>query len=148
MTIIRLCGFDLNGEKKLWQALLGIKGIGKYMSTVVCKVFGKLTGKKWQETRLKDLSEKEIELLEDIIQNMDKYGIPSWLYNARKEYWSGKDLHLIGTELERKELDYFNRLVNIKSYRGLRRKEGLKCRGQRTKSHPRKHKRSKVGKKR
>ncbi len=145
-AIVRLLRYDLDGNKKMWQALLGIKGIGKQFSTVVCKVFSEVTGKDWKTTYLGDLNENDLSILEDIILNPDKYKIPSWLYNTRKEYYTGKDLHLVGVDLDRKETLTVERLFNIRSYRGVRLKAGLKVRGQRTKSHPRKNKKSKVGK--
>jgi len=60
------------------------------------------------------------------------------LFNRRRDFDTGEDLHLIASDLKlRKEFDIKN-LKEIKSYRGMRHAFGLPVRGQRTKGHFRK----------
>lgn len=85
-------------------------------------------------SRIGALSEKEIELLEEIITNPIDHGIPSWMVNRKKDLRTGKDRHILGNELEITVKRDIDRMKRIKSYKGIRHQLGLKVRGQRTKS--------------
>ncbi len=149
-NIVRIAGTDIDGNLPIERALWRIKGIGFMFAHAVRVALGIDKNKK-----IGELSEEELEKLEDCIKNPQRYGIPSWLYNRRKDYETGEDRHLVTSDLDltvEKDLD---RLKKIKSYRGIRHSMHLPVRGQRTKSgytYPpyRKHKRGRtigVGKK-
>ncbi|MDP6459896.1 MAG: 30S ribosomal protein S13, partial [Candidatus Hydrothermarchaeota archaeon] len=61
-------------------------------------------------------------------------GLPAWLLNRRKDYASGKDIHVTGSELAISLREDLNRLKKIRSYRGIRHERGLPVRGQRTRT--------------
>lgn len=132
-SIVRVAGTDLDGEKQAWIALKGIKGIGFTMSKAVCKAAG-IDPK----VKLKELSEAQIEKLEEIIKDPAKFGIPSFLFNRRKDWETGKDLHLTSSELEIQTKFDIQRMIDIKCYKGIRHMLGLPVRGQRTRSSFRK----------
>ncbi len=132
-SVVRVAGTDLEGEKQVWIGLKKIKGIGFSMSKAICKVAG-INPK----IKLKDLDEKQIEKIEEIIKEPEKFGIPSFLFNRRKDLETGKDLHLTSSELEiAKKLDV-QRMIDLKTYKGIRHMLGLPVRGQRTRSSFRK----------
>ena len=64
--------------------------------------------------------------------------MPVWLLNRRKDYSTGKDLHVTGSDLVISLRNDLNRLRKIRSYRGIRHEQGLPVRGQRTRTSFRK----------
>ncbi len=141
--IVRIANTDLVGEKALRVALTKIKGIGVMYSNMVCRMAHVNIDKK---TGL--LSSTEIDRLNDVLLHSDKYSIPDWMKNRRKDYETGKTIHLITSDLDFTKEQDLRRLKKIKSYRGLRHIAGLTTRGQRTKSNFRRNKGKVVGVKR
>jgi len=137
--IVRVADVDLDGTKPLHRALQRIKGIGQNFAVMVEKVFFEESGLPG-DTLLGNIPEEKIPLLEDIIKNPTKHGIPAWAVNTRKDMDTGEDIHVVGVDLEVKERNILKREADMGSYRGLRRMWGLKVRGQRTKSKGRKNK--------
>jgi small subunit ribosomal protein S13 len=86
------------------------------------------------DMRIGALSEKELARLEEIILNPSQNGIPTYLFNRRKDLRTGEDKHIIGNQLEITVKRDIDRLKRIKTYRGVRHHYHLKVRGQRTKS--------------
>ncbi len=128
--IIRIISTDLRGDKPVEIAIRKIKGISWSFARAVRMVLNVP-----YDTKLQDLSEDQINKLVDIIQNPQKYGIPSWLYNRRKDIETGKDMHLVGGELELTQKLDIKRMIGMKSYKGVRHMFNYKSRGQRTRSH-------------
>ena len=124
--IVRLCGKDLPGRKSLVHALLQIKGVSFAFAKAVVHAAGLQPRRK-----LGELSEEELKLLEGVLENPTKHGIPSWLLNRRKDYATGKDLHLLGDEVEITRKFDIQRAIEIKSWRGIRHMQGLPVRGRR-----------------
>jgi len=133
--IVRLAGRDLDGTKKVAYALTKIKGINLRLADAIMKKVEVPPDK-----RLGFLSEAEIRRIEDAILNIDSYGIPSWLFNRRKDLDNGKDIHLITSDLDLKVKEDIEREQAMKSWRGYRHSYGLKVRGQRTRTTGRKGK--------
>jgi small subunit ribosomal protein S13 len=129
-SVVRVANTDLDGEKRLDYALVGIKGIGFTMAKAICRAVG-LNPK----VKLSSLSESEIQKLEDAIFNPSKYGIPSFLFNRRRDLETGKDLHLVGSDLEIAKKFDIERYITLKTYRGWRHMLGQPVRGQSTRSH-------------
>jgi small subunit ribosomal protein S13 len=132
--IIRISGTDLDGHKKIYLALKGVKGVGFMFSNAVIKSLGLDKNK-----RVGDLSENEVKKIEEAMSNPSKHNIPEYLMNRRKDYESGKDTHVVSSELVLTNDMDVRRLKKIKSYRGLRHQWNLPVRGQRTKAgytHP------------
>lgn len=140
--LIRILNTDIDGSKRVLFALRAIKGVSYMISNFVCYKAGIDKTKKAAE-----LTEEEIEKIENILKNLHEYA-PSWILNRRKDIETGKDLHLLTTDLSFKLDEDLRRLKRIKSYRGLRHQWGLPVRGQRTKSNFRKNKGKPLGVKR
>jgi len=133
--LIRLCGVDIDGNKKIYHALTKIKGVSFSFSNALCKM-----ANLDKEMKIGNLGDKELEKVKEIIDNPEKHKLPSWLLNRRKDYDEGKDIHLYSSDLKlRKEFDV-KKLQKIKSYRGIRLSKGLPVRGQKTRGHFRKGK--------
>jgi small subunit ribosomal protein S13 len=133
--VVRVMNTDLNGEKSLKNALLGIKGISHAMSKAICLAAGFNPN-----VKLGSLSEEDIKKIEEVIKEPIKYGIPPWLLNRRREPETGVDLHLVGADLEIAKKFDIQKMIDLKTYKGVRHMFGLPVRGQRTRSSFRKGK--------
>ncbi len=138
--IVRISNTDLDGNKNILAALRAIKGVSFMFANAVCKVSGVDVNKK---TGL--LSDDEISKLEEVLKNPKKYGIPTWLFNRRKDLETGEDMHLLAVDLDVKLTEDLRRMKKIRSYRGVRHMFGLPVRGQRTRSNFRKNKGKVIG---
>ncbi|MBW6451797.1 MAG: 30S ribosomal protein S13 [DPANN group archaeon] len=127
--IVRVKGADLKGNKSIAIALTKIKGVGYNFAKAVVSV-----SKIDESNKLKDIDEKQIQLLENIIDDPEKYKIPSWLYNRRNDPLTGDNIHITETDIKLFLREDVNTLKKIRSYRGIRHELGLTMRGQRTKS--------------
>lgn len=127
--IVRIAGVDLDGSTNVAYAISRIKGINIRLAHAVLR---KANVK--SETRLGFLAETDIEKIESVIRNPEKFDLPAWLLNRRKDLETGKDIHLIGSDLDLQVKSDIERLKNLKSWRGYRHAYGLKARGQRTKT--------------
>jgi small subunit ribosomal protein S13 len=127
--IVRIAGTDISGKLKLPFGLAEIKGIGLQTAYAIIRSLGLDPNK-----RIGYLTEEEIRRIEEAVQDMRRLGLPSWLFNRRKDYDTGEDLHLIGADLIFHARRDIEREIRIGSWRGVRHKLGLKVRGQRTKT--------------
>ncbi len=105
----RLAGVDLPRNKRLEVALTYIYGIGPSRAAKVLEVTGISP-----DLRTDDLTDDDIKQLRE----------------ALSAY------HIEG-DLRREVTMHIKRLQEINSYRGMRHKKGLPCRGQRTKTNAR-----------
>jgi small subunit ribosomal protein S13 len=106
----RISGIDIPVNKQAWVSLGYIYGIGPTTSYKILAMAGIAP-----ETRVKDLTEAEVNKLRDIIDK--QFRVEG---DARKEVSSN-----------------IKRLIEIGSYRGLRHRHGLPVRGQRTRTNSR-----------
>ncbi len=129
---VRLGGTVLDGNKDLVRSLTQIKGIGRQVSSSMVRDL-----KFDMKRKLGSLSDADIGKIEEKLQNLSQ-SLPAWMRNRRKDYVTGKDMHLVGTDLEITQRDDVKREKIIKSYRGIRHAAGLPVRGQRTRTSFRK----------
>jgi small subunit ribosomal protein S13 len=137
-SIVRILQTDIPGNKNVLTGLTYIKGVSWSISNAMCKIL-KLNSSK----KVSELDQKEIDSIIKFLENASEK-LPAFLLNRRKDFESGKDYHLIGTNLDMKREFDIRRLKKIRSYRGLRHATGQPTRGQRTKSHFRSRKKNKV----
>ena len=131
--VLRVAGTNVDGTKKVVYGLSHIRGVGVSYASAVVKA-----AEVRPDLRMGDLSEGEVEKLEDVMRDPAKYGLPSRLYNRRKGLESGRDAHLIGADLAlsiKTDVDF---MTDIRSWKGVRHSLGLKVRGQRTRTTGRK----------
>ncbi len=127
--IVRVVDKDMDGTKTVVEALCDVKGVGLRLATIIAEKAGVSP-----EMRLGYLSDDKINEIENIILNLADYGIPSWLLNRRKDLETGKDKHLISSDIDLQVKADIEREKSIRSWRGYRHAYGLKVRGQRTRT--------------
>ena len=108
---------NLPNQKSVGFALTNVHGIGKSTAFLICKKLGFS-----MNLKVKDLSQEQII---DIIQLVDSLEL------------------LLNNELKKSRSLILKNLIDIKSYRGLRRVRGLPVRGQRTHTNARSAKKRK-----
>ncbi|MGO0122781.1 30S ribosomal protein S13 [Desulfothermobacter acidiphilus] len=106
----RIAGVDLPRDKRVEVALTYIFGIGRTSSRQILAKTGVNP-----DTRVKDLTEDEVARLREVID---------------KEY-------KVEGDLRREIAMNIRRLIDIRSYRGIRHVRGLPVRGQRTRTNAR-----------
>jgi small subunit ribosomal protein S13 len=127
--IVRIMGTDVTGTLKTSYAVAQVKGVSMSLSNAVLKKAGVNP-----DHRVGLLTESDVAKIEDVIRDPVKYGIPSWMYNRRKDVESGKDAHVLGADLAFKIKTDIDGAKEIRSWRGYRHAYSLKVRGQRTKT--------------
>ncbi|MCS6784807.1 MAG: 30S ribosomal protein S13, partial [Candidatus Caldarchaeum sp.] len=127
--IVRVMNTDVDGTLKVPYALARVKGIGVNLGYAISRVAGIDP-----QTRIGNLSEKQIEKIEQIAKNPVKNGIPAWMVNRRFDPITGENKHLIGADLELAVKEDIQTMMRTKSWKGIRHSLGLKVRGQRTRT--------------
>ena len=127
--IVRIIGTDLDGSGKLEYGLSKIRGLGINLSKAVIKK-ANLSG----DLRVGNLTELDVQKIEDILKNLKKYEIPGWLLDRPKDLETGEDLHLMGPDLTLRIKSDIDDMKQMRSWKGTRHSLGLKVRGQRTKT--------------
>jgi len=135
--VVRILSEDIEGGMKLYPGLAKIKGVSWSLSNAVCKKL-----KLDKNRKIGSLTQEEIKKISEFVKNPK---VPEHLLNRRKDFSTGENKHLVGSDLElQKDFD-IKRLKKIKSYKGLRHGIGLPVRGQRTRGNFRKNKRKGAG---
>ena len=132
--IVRLAETNLDGGKPVRSAIRSIKGVSFMYSNAVSHISG------LGDRTLSDLSEGELKNLEEIILNPAKHGIPSWLFNRKRDPVTGKTSHVAVSALDFTKRMDLDRMKKVKSYKGVRHIHHLPVRGQRTRGSFRKGK--------
>ena len=135
--IVRIANKDLDGNKPIPEAILAIKGISVNLANAIAEVASQKLGVD-KYAKVGGLTEEQAETLEKIILDPASYGVPSWMVNRRKDYETGKDMHLTESDLDFGIRQDIEREKKMRSYRGIRHAKGLPVRGQRTRSSFRK----------
>lgn len=131
--ILRVAGTDIDGTKKIVYGLTKIRGVGPSFAAAIVRV-----AELRPELRMGELSEAEVHKVENVMRDPAKYGLPSRLFDRRKDLESGRDLHLIGPDLSLSLKNDIDFMRDIRSWKGTRHSLGLKVRGQRTRTTGRK----------
>ena len=108
-------------------ALTAIPGMGRRISNIVCK-----KAEVDMRKRAGDLSADEIERIVSIVSNPQKFKVPTWMVNRRKDKVDGKTSHLSSVQIAQKLREDIEALKRVRAHRGLRHYWGLKVRGQHT----------------
>jgi len=127
--IVRLVDTDLDGFKKVPYALMKIKGVGITLGWAIARSIGVDPNK-----RIGELSDEELRKIEAALRAPSKFNIPSWMFNRRKDLETGRDMHLIGSDLELRIKQDIEFMKSIRSWKGWRHSLGLKVRGQKTRT--------------
>lgn len=106
----RIASVTIPSEKQVWIALTYVYGIGRTTSKAILA-----EAKIEPTTRVKDLTEAEIQKINDLIGSK----------------------HTVEGDLKRLVTNNIKRLKDINSYKGVRHKAGLPVNGQRTRTNAR-----------
>lgn len=101
-----IAGFDISKSKTVFLGLCGIFGIHKNRAVKICKRLG--ISLNYETNRLTEEQIKDVELI------IKKYNF------------------LVGDDLKKFRKSKSDKLIQLKTYRGLRRLRGYPIRGQRT----------------
>ena len=131
--IVRIVGNDILGEKKAVIGLTQIRGIGFNFANAILHSL-----KIDSNANIGNLSNSEIQSIENLIKNPSSENFPIWFFNRRKDLETGKNMHLITSDIALTVRNDIEREKTVNSWRGIRHMFGLKVRGQRTRTTGRK----------
>lgn len=127
--ILRFQNTNVNGKQKAPFGLRQVRGVGRRFAILVLRIAQVDVTK-----RSGELTEKEIDTVNDILQRPTDYNIPKWFLNRQKDPRDGGYTQLISNNLDTRFREDLERLRKSKNHRGLRHFWGQRVRGQRTKS--------------
>ena len=131
--IVRIVGNDIPGERKLLVGLTQIKGIGYNFATAIASTLKINTN-----SNIGHLTEAHVQAIEKLILNPVEAKFPLWFLNRQRDIETGKDLHLLTSDIPFTLRNDIERERITASWRGYRHLSGLKVRGQRTRTSGRK----------
>ena len=132
---VRIANTDLDGNKSIQNALTKIKGLSFMFSNAILNVA------RIEKTKKAGyLSDEQANKIDEIIKEPAKFGIPSWLFNRKRDPEDGTDRHLVSSTLTFVQDNDIKMMKKMKSYKGIRHSLGLPVRGQRTRSNFRRNK--------
>ncbi len=129
-ALVRVANTDLMGDKKVGEAIRGIKGISYTFARALIHAANIPF-----DVKLSTLKPEQLQKLEEIIKNPENFGIAPYILNRRKDPEVGKDVHLIGQDLTAQMRFDVQKQVDLKTYKGFRHMLGQPVRGQRTRAH-------------
>jgi small subunit ribosomal protein S13 len=129
--IVRIANTDVDGERTIIFGLTQIKGVGRRMAILLADIAGIP-----RSMKMGDLSDQQIEKISQILENLNEK-LPGWMLNHRKDLDTGKDIHLVSSDVDMRLRDDVNLMKMIRCYRGIRHEMGLRVRGQRTRANNR-----------
>ena len=133
--LVRVANTDLDGNIQVHYALRKIKGVDYMFSQAACHI-----AHIPKEKKTGSLTNEEIQQIDAILKNPAQFHIPAWMFNRRRDVETGKDMHLIMSDLKFAQENDIRMMKKMKSYKGIRHILGLPVRGQRTRSNFRKNK--------
>lgn len=127
--LVRLGNADIFGNVPVYHALCKIKGVSTSFANAVCNVLDLN-----RRQQIGELTDQQLQQIEDTIKNPTGK-IPSFCFNRRRDNETGKDMHIISTDLRLKQEFDLRLMKKLKTYKGRRHVLGLPVRGQRTKGN-------------
>jgi|TARA_B100001013_G_C24611703_1_gene443467 small subunit ribosomal protein S13 len=132
-NLIRILGNDIPGERKILVGLTQIRGVGiMFANSIVTHL------KIDPNSKIGNLNVEQVASIEKVIENPESANFPIWFLNRRKDAETGKDLHLVTSDIAFNVRNDIEREKSVFSWRGYRHMFGLKVRGQRTRCTGRK----------
>jgi len=131
--IVRIVGNDIPGERKSLVGLTQIKGIGYNFATAILDSL-----KINSNSNIGNLTEDNVKAIEKLILDPIGANFPTWFLNRNKDFETGKNLHLLTSDIPFTLRNDIERERIMASWRAYRHLSGLKVRGQRTRTSGRK----------
>ena len=130
---MRIIGNDIPGAKKVLIGLTQIKGIGYNFATAILDTLKINTN-----SNIGFLTELDVQAIEKLITDPSSGNFPTWFLNRRKDIETGANMHLLTSDIDFTLRNDVERERITASWRGYRHLNGLKVRGQRTRTTGRK----------
>ena len=92
--LVRVVNTDLDGARSVFLELSKVKGVGFSFAHAVCTVLNID-----KSAVLGSLDDKKFSQIEEVIKNPEKFNIPQWMLNRRREYETGESHHLVTTDI-------------------------------------------------
>lgn len=127
--IVRVIGKDIDGHMKVTAALMQVKGIGHNLAETLSRAIKAELGID-VSTQIGELTEEQIEKIENLAKGADKRVYKAFLLNRPRDVEVGDAKHLLGNELAFQIRQDIQREKDTRSYRGWRHSLGQKVRGQ------------------
>lgn len=131
--VIRIVGKDLKGEIDLMRALGQIKGIGHNLAVALSKII-EAQFSIAKTTPVGELTDEQIGKIETVLKEPAKFGVKKFMLNRRKDLETGKDKHIVATDLTFQTRQDIQRHKDTRDWVGWRHLIGQKVRGQRTRN--------------
>ena len=131
--IVRIVGNDIPGERKSLVGLTQIKGIGYNFATAILDTLKINTN-----SNIGNLTDDNVQAIEKLILDPIGANFPTWFLNRNKDIETGKNLHLLTSDIPFTLRNDIERERIMASWRAYRHLSGLKVRGQRTRTSGRK----------
>ncbi|MBQ1179734.1 MAG: 30S ribosomal protein S13 [Methanocorpusculum sp.] len=125
---VRIINTDLDGTQPVHLALTSIKGIGLHAALIISRRAGVDT-----HAIAGLLEDEQVAALEEQVLAYAAT-VPKWMVNRPVDVYTGEKKHLYGSDLALAKEDDINLMKKMRCYRGVRHENGLKVRGQCTKS--------------
>jgi small subunit ribosomal protein S13 len=135
--IVRLADVDVKGDLILHRAFAEVKGVGTNLANALVEIISREMNIDKRE-KIGNLTDEQMKKIVEIMSDPMKYGIPVWMVNRKGDRESGKNKHLISSDLDFQKIGDIKAKIAVKSYQGIRHMHGLAVRGQRTKTSGRK----------
>ncbi|MDC0193481.1 30S ribosomal protein S13 [Candidatus Nitrosopelagicus sp.] len=132
-NLIRILGNDIPGERKILVGLTQIRGVGMMFANSIINHL-----KIDPNSKIGYLNSEQVSSIEKVIEDPQSSNFPTWFLNRRKDAETGKDLHLVTSDIAFNVRNDIEREKSVFSWRGYRHMFGLKVRGQRTRCTGRK----------
>ena len=132
-NLVRILGNDIPGERKILVGLTQIRGVGMMFANSIINHL-----KIDPNSKIGYLNSEQVSSIEKVIEDPQSSNFPTWFLNRRKDAETGKDLHLVTSDIAFNVRNDIEREKSVFSWRGYRHMFGLKVRGQRTRCTGRK----------
>jgi len=127
--IVRIAGKDMKGQQQLVDALTKIRGIGYNISRSIVKAIERDLGIA-RTAKVGALTEAQITAIEDLLKNLSKHGIASFLVNHARDDDTGENKHFIQSDLQFTVRQDVEKEKTLRTWIGWRTSLGQKTRGQ------------------
>lgn len=125
--IVRMLNTNVDGRLQIPYAVAGIKGIGRRMGMLMCRILNLDDHRK-----AGDLSEEEREKVKAFIVDPSAHGVPAWFLNRQRDITDGNTMQITSTMVDTYLRQDLERWKKIRSNRGLRHYWRIRVRGQKT----------------
>lgn len=127
--IVRIAGKDMDGHYPLYRALLRVKGIGQTLARTLARVLYKGLNLN-SKTRVGDLSDEQIEKIDEILKTPEKHGVPWFQLNRARDADMGFSRHVMMADLQFSTRQDMQRGKDMRTWKGWRHSIGQRVRGQ------------------